>query len=154
VSGIHRVEASIERLVSPIAARSHAGPDTSAFVRCRGEAEDGPAGTGRFLAPQGAALLSAGMDEELRAAARDIKALPASVAKRFNPRGGTGVFTAALSAFDMALWDLKACARARPAALVSAQRRKAGGRSSTPPSACPVKTRRCSPSSLSDSLPP
>ena len=118
MSRIRRIEAVVERLVPPDAARGYAGPDTPVFVRCRVETEDGLAGTGvtgRFLAPQVAQLLSTGMDEALRGAeARDIEALRASLAKRFNPRGGTGVFVAALSALDMALWDLNSRALGQP----------------------------------------
>lgn len=116
---IRRVEATIEHLTTVEGASGYAGLNAPAFVLCRVETEDGACGqgvTGRFLAAEVAHLLAAGMDEALRGQdARGIEAIRRLVATRFNPRGGGGgVFMAALSALDMALWDLRARALGEP----------------------------------------
>ncbi|WP_431283578.1 mandelate racemase/muconate lactonizing enzyme family protein [Humitalea sp. 24SJ18S-53] len=112
------VTAAVERLAPVDAARGYAGLDTPAFVRCRVETEDGLVGTGvtgRFLGPEVAALLGQGFDEALRGAdARMIEAIGPRLTARFNPRNATGAFVSALSALDMALWDLRARALGEP----------------------------------------
>ncbi|NKC33516.1 mandelate racemase/muconate lactonizing enzyme family protein [Falsiroseomonas selenitidurans] len=114
---IRGLRASVERLVPPSAAANYAGTETPTFVLCRVETEDGLVGTGvtgRFLADEVAALLPR-MAEALRGQdARRTEAITRSLTARFNPRGATGAFTAALSALDMALWDLRARALGEP----------------------------------------
>nr|WP_245185615.1 mandelate racemase/muconate lactonizing enzyme family protein [Falsiroseomonas frigidaquae] len=99
------------------AAKGYAGLDTPVFVRCRVETEDGLVGTGvtgRFLAEEVVALLTR-MDEPLKGAdARPIEAIRTRLTSRFNPRSATGAFVSALSALDMALWDLRARALGEP----------------------------------------
>ncbi|MBB5688084.1 mandelate racemase/muconate lactonizing enzyme family protein [Roseomonas alkaliterrae] len=115
---IRSVEAVIEQLAGVEGARGYSGLNAAAFVRCRIVTEDGLVGsgvTGRFLAGQVAALLGGAMAEAVAGRdARDIEALRRDLAERFAPRGGVGVFTAALSALDMALWDLRARAAGEP----------------------------------------
>jgi L-alanine-DL-glutamate epimerase-like enolase superfamily enzyme len=115
---ILRIEAALERLAPVGAAKGYAGLDAPAFVRCRVIAEDGLAGTGvtgRFLAPEVVHLLAGPMNEELAGTdARGIETIRRRLTSRFHPRGGTGVFVAALSALDMALWDLRARALGEP----------------------------------------
>jgi len=100
------------------AARGYAALDAPAFVLCRVEGEDGLVGqgvTGRFLAPQVAELLNSGFAEALAGFdARRIEAVGPLLATRFAPRGAGSVFTAALSALDIALWDLRARALGEP----------------------------------------
>ncbi|MCW8088198.1 mandelate racemase/muconate lactonizing enzyme family protein [Sabulicella glaciei] len=94
------------------AARGYAALDAPAFVLCHIEGEDGLVGqgvTGRFLATQVADLIAGAMAEALQGEdARRIEAIGPALTARFNPRGAGSVFTAALSAVDMALWDLRA----------------------------------------------
>jgi L-alanine-DL-glutamate epimerase-like enolase superfamily enzyme len=115
---IRAVTAVVERMAAVGAARGYAGLDAPAFVRCSVETEDGLVGTGitgRFLAEEVAALLSHGMDEALRGAdARMIEAIGPRLVARFNPRGAAGAFVSALSALDMALWDLRSRALGEP----------------------------------------
>jgi len=117
MSRIRAITASVERLAPVEAAKGYAGLDTPAFVRCRVETEDGLVGTGvtgRFLAEEVVALL-ARMEEPLKGHdARPIEAIRAKLTSRFNPRSATGVFVSALSALDMALWDLRARALGEP----------------------------------------
>ncbi|WP_207538321.1 mandelate racemase/muconate lactonizing enzyme family protein [Sabulicella rubraurantiaca] len=100
------------------AARGYAALDAPTFVLCRVEGEDGLVGqgvTGRFLATQVADLIAGGMAEALVGQdASRIEAIGPALAARFNPRGAGTVFTAALSALDMALWDLRARALGEP----------------------------------------
>lgn len=100
------------------AARGYAALDAPAFVLCRVEGEDGLVGqgvTGRFLAPQVAELLNTGIAEALAGQdARRIEAMAPMLTARFNPRGLGTVLTAAISALDMALWDLRARALGEP----------------------------------------
>jgi L-alanine-DL-glutamate epimerase-like enolase superfamily enzyme len=108
---IRSVSASVERLEPVGAARGYAGLDAPAFVRCRVETEDGLVGTGvtgRFLAEEVTGLLGR-MGEALQGQdARLIEAIGARLTARFNPRSATGAVVSALSALDMALWDLRA----------------------------------------------
>jgi L-alanine-DL-glutamate epimerase-like enolase superfamily enzyme len=115
---IRAVTAVVERLPAAGAARGYAGLDAPTFVRCRVETEDGLVGsgvTGRFLADEVAALLERGMNEALRGSdARMLEEIGPRLVARFNPRGATGAFVSALSALDMALWDLRARALGEP----------------------------------------
>jgi L-alanine-DL-glutamate epimerase-like enolase superfamily enzyme len=115
---IRAVSAVVERLPTAAAAQGHAGPDAPVFVRCRVQTENGLVGsgvTGRFLAEQVAALLGQGIAEAVRGAdARLVESIGPRLVARYNPRGATGVFVAALSALDMALWDLRARALEEP----------------------------------------
>lgn len=109
---IVRIEAAVERLATVGAAKGYAGLDAPAFVRCQVVAEDGLVGTGvtgRFLAGEVAQFLAGPVQEALIGTdPREIEAARRSLVAWFHPRGGTGVFVAALSALDMALWDLRA----------------------------------------------
>jgi L-alanine-DL-glutamate epimerase-like enolase superfamily enzyme len=115
---IRSVTAEVETLVPPQGASGYAGLEAPAFVRCTVTTEDGLSGqgvTGRFLASEVAALVSQGFDDALRGEdARRIEAIGARLSARFNPRAATGAFVAALSAVDMALWDLRARALGEP----------------------------------------
>ena len=114
---IRAVAASVERLAPVEAARGYAGLDSPAFVRCRVETEDGLVGTGvtgRFLAEEVVGLLGR-MGEALQGQdARMIEAIGTRLTARYNPRSATGAFVSALSALDMALWDLRARALGEP----------------------------------------
>ncbi|MBR0665984.1 mandelate racemase/muconate lactonizing enzyme family protein [Roseomonas hellenica] len=115
---IRRITAAVRRVAPRREADSYQGLESLTFVQCQVECEDGLTGTGvtgRFLAPQGAALLGGEFCEALRGSdARDIEAIGASLVARFNPRGMTGAFIAALSALDMTLWDLRGKALGQP----------------------------------------
>ncbi|WP_426960040.1 mandelate racemase/muconate lactonizing enzyme family protein [Muricoccus radiodurans] len=115
---IRSVAAAVERLGTVDAARGYAGLEAPAFVRCRVETDDGLSGTGvtgRFLAGEVAALLSGGINEALRGTdARHLEAIGPRLTAQFNPRNATGAFVSALSALDMALWDLRARALGEP----------------------------------------
>jgi len=114
---IRKVSAVVEKLPSVGAARGYAGLDAPSFVRCRVETEDGLVGTGvtgRFLAEEVVGLLNR-MDEPLHGVdARRVDAIGPMLTTRFNPRTATGAIVAALSALDMALWDVKARALDEP----------------------------------------
>lgn len=114
---IRSLTASVERLPPVGAARGYAGLDTPAFVLCRVETEDGLVGTGvsgRFLAEEVVALLGR-MAEPLRNLdLRLVDRIGPLLTARFNPRNATGAFVSALSALDMALWDLRARALGEP----------------------------------------
>jgi len=113
-----RIEATVERLAPVGAAKDYAGQETPSFVLCRVITEDGITGTGvtgRFLAAEVAHFLANAVNEAVAGAdAREIEAVRRRLIARFHPRGGTGVFIAALSALDMALWDLRARALGQP----------------------------------------
>jgi L-alanine-DL-glutamate epimerase-like enolase superfamily enzyme len=117
---VRRVAAEVVRVAPRSAAEGYAGQEGLSFVRVSVEAGDGLVGTGvtgRFLAPQVAALLNGGIAEEI--AGQDALATEATLprlARRFNPRGETGVFVSAASALDIALWDLKGQALGLPVA--------------------------------------
>ncbi|MBY0271166.1 MAG: mandelate racemase/muconate lactonizing enzyme family protein [Burkholderiales bacterium] len=108
---IKRVEAVVEHIKPVRASDAYAGGESLTFLRCRVTTDDGVTGTGvtgRFLADQMAQLLNGGIN----AAAQgmdplDIEAVTTALAKTFNPRQSTGVFVSALSALDLALWDIK-----------------------------------------------
>ncbi|MCS6890666.1 MAG: mandelate racemase/muconate lactonizing enzyme family protein [Rhodovarius sp.] len=115
---ILKIEARVERLAAEGAAAGYGGVEAAPFVLCRIHAEGGLTGTGitgRFLAEQVAALLQGPFADALAGEdARDIERLRRLLISRFNPRGGTGVFAAALSALDIAWWDLRARALGEP----------------------------------------
>jgi L-alanine-DL-glutamate epimerase-like enolase superfamily enzyme len=103
--------AAVEHLKPARAADAYAGRESLTFLRLAVTTEDGTVGhglTGRFLAEKVAALLN---DEFAQAVtgqdALAHEALRAALVARFNPRGLTGAFVFALSALDLALWDLK-----------------------------------------------
>ncbi|WP_439595377.1 mandelate racemase/muconate lactonizing enzyme family protein [Falsiroseomonas sp.] len=114
---IRSISASVERLAPVEAARGYAGLDTPAFVRCKVMTEDGLVGTGvtgRFLAEEVVAMLER-MEEPLRGQdARATESIGPKLTARYNPRNATGAFVSALSALDMALWDLRARAMGEP----------------------------------------
>lgn len=98
------------------------------FVVCRVVDDDGRAGygfTGRFLARQVARTL---VDEALPVAKGMDAAAPKAVQERLiaelNPRHMTGVAMGALSALDIALWDLKGQAEGRSVASLLGEPRK------------------------------
>jgi len=98
----------------------NAGQENFTFLRCHVTTDDGLTGTGvtgRFLADQVAHLLNGGIAATLKDAnALDIEAIHATLAKKFNPRASTGVFVSAMSALDLALWDVKGKALGQPVA--------------------------------------
>jgi L-alanine-DL-glutamate epimerase-like enolase superfamily enzyme len=114
------VRAAVEHLKPARAADAYAGRESLTFLRLRVETDNGLVGeglTGRFLAPHVAALLNGDIADAL--AGQDPmphEALRAMLAKRLNPRGATGPFVSALSALDLALWDIKGKALGQPVA--------------------------------------
>ncbi len=108
---ITSVTAKAEHLKPSRAADAYAGQESLTFVRCRVETDEGLAGhgvTGRFLAAEVVHLLEHGFSTTVTGRdALDIEAITATLVRAFNPRGSTGVFVSALSALDLALWDLK-----------------------------------------------
>lgn len=114
------VAAAVEHLKPARAADAYAGRESLTFLRLRVTTDAGLAGegvTGRFLAAEVAALLNGTVAEAI--AGQDAlahEAVRALLTRRLNPRGATGVFVAALSALDLALWDLKGKALGQPVA--------------------------------------
>ena len=112
--------ATVEHLRPARAADAYAGRESLTFLRLRVTTEAGLVGegvTGRFLAESVAALLNGPVAEA--AAGQDAmahEAVRARLARLLNPRGATGVFVSALSALDLALWDLKGKALGQPVA--------------------------------------
>jgi L-alanine-DL-glutamate epimerase-like enolase superfamily enzyme len=108
---IARIESRVEHIKPARASDAYAGQESLTFVRCRVTTDDGLTGTGvtgRFLADQVAHLLNGGIN----AAATgmnplDIEALITQLARKFNPRQSSGVFVSAMSALDLALWDIR-----------------------------------------------
>ena len=112
--------AAVEHLRPARAADAYAGRESLTFLRLRVTTDAGLTGdgiTGRFLAETVAAFLNRDMAEAL-AGQNPLahEALRALLIKRLNPRGATGVFVSALSALDLALWDLKGKALGQPVA--------------------------------------
>lgn len=98
---------------------TYAGADGPVFVRLRVETEEGIVGngfTGRFLAAEVAHFLSGGLAEAARGADPLDAGLAERLARRFNPRAMTGVVVSALSAFDIALHDIRGKAAGKPIA--------------------------------------
>jgi L-alanine-DL-glutamate epimerase-like enolase superfamily enzyme len=114
------IKAQVEHIKPARAADAYAGQESLTFVRCRVTTGDGVTGegvTGRFLADQVAHLLNGGIAAALKDAnALDIEAVTSSLTKKFNPRASTGVFVSALSALDLALWDIRGKALGQPVA--------------------------------------
>lgn len=108
---ITRITATAEHIKPARAADAYAGQESLTFVRCAVTTTEGVTGygvTGRFLSAEvvhllehGFAATATGLDP------LDIEALSATLAKKFNPRQSTGVFVSAMSALDLALWDIK-----------------------------------------------
>ena len=114
------IAAQVEHIKPKSAAEAYAGQESLTYVRCRVTTTDGLTGegvTGRFLADQVAHLFIGGIAATLKGAnALDIEAINAQLAKKFNPRQSTGVFVSAMSALDLALWDIKGKALGLPVA--------------------------------------
>ena len=117
---ITQVESQVEHIKPRNDADAYAGAESLTYVRCRVTTDEGITGdgvTGRFLADQVAHLLNGGIAATLKGTnALDIEAITAQLAKKFNPRQSTGVFVSALSALDLALWDIKGKAVGQPVA--------------------------------------
>lgn len=117
---IARVEAAVEHLKPARAADAYAGRESLTFLRLAVTTEDGTIGhglTGRFLAEKVAALLAGEFAEAVIGQdALAHEAVRARLVARFNPRGMTGAFVSALSALDLALWDLKGKLLGQPVA--------------------------------------
>ena len=117
---IRAVTACVEHIKPQSASDAYAGAESLTYLRCRVTTDDGFTGegvTGRFLAEQVAHLLKGGIAATLQDAnALDIEAITAQLARKFNPRQSTGVFVSALSALDLALWDIKGKALGQPVA--------------------------------------
>lgn len=117
---ILRIEAAVEHIKPARAADAYAGRESLTFLRCRVTTDDGTTGegvTGRFLADQVAQLLNGGIAATAKGMdPLDIEAVTAQLAKQFNPRHATGVFVSAMSALDLALWDIRGKALGLPVA--------------------------------------
>lgn len=105
IPGPCRVAAAVHRAwAAPGDPAPYAGEDSFTFVRVRVTDGDGVTGdgfTGRFCAAEVAHLLNGAVAEAL--------ATPVSLpdlTRKLNPRGMTGVVVSALSALEVALWDL------------------------------------------------
>lgn len=117
---IEKITAKVEHIKPARAADAYAGRESLTFLRCKISTDEGIVGeglTGRFLADQVAHLLNGG----IAAAAAgmdplDIEAITVTLAKQFNPRQATGVFVSAMSALDLALWDIRGKALEQPVA--------------------------------------
>ena len=120
---ITQIQSQVEHIKPQSEAQAYAGAESLTYVRCRVTTDDGLTGdgvTGRFLADQVAHLLNGGIADTLKGlkgtSALDIEAITTQLAKKFNPRQSTGVFVSALSALDLALWDIKGKALGQPVA--------------------------------------
>jgi L-rhamnonate dehydratase len=117
---ITHVKAEVEHIKPQREADAYAGQESLTFLRCRVTTTDGVTGegvTGRFLADQVAHLLNGGIAAAVKGAnALDIEAITTQLTQKFNPRAATGVFVSALSALDLALWDIKGKALGQPVA--------------------------------------
>ncbi len=120
---VTNIESQVEHIKPPRESDAYAGAESLTYVRCRVTTDDGICGegaTGRFLADQVAHLLNGGIADTLKGlkgiSAIDIEAITAHLARKFNPRQATGVFVSALSALDLALWDIKGKALGQPVA--------------------------------------
>lgn len=105
IAGPLRVKAAVHRAgAGPGDPAPYAGEDSFTFVRVQVRDADGVTGcgvTGRFCASEVAHLLNGAVAEALA-----IPGPPPDLARKLNPRGMTGVVVSALSALDVALWDL------------------------------------------------
>jgi len=117
---ITHIESQVEHIKPLRAEDNYSGQENFTFLRCHVTTDDGLSGTGvtgRFLADQVAHLLNGGIAATLKGAnALDHEAINATLAKKFNPRASTGVFVSAMSALDLALWDIKGKALGQPVA--------------------------------------
>lgn len=117
---IQNIAATVEHIQPVRASDAYAGGESLTFLHCRVTTADGLTGvgvTGRFLADQVAHLLNGGMAATARGMnPLDIEAVGAALAKKFNPRQSTGVFVSAMSALDLALWDIRGKALGQPVA--------------------------------------
>ena len=108
---ITRIESAVEHIQPERAADAYAGQESLTYVRCKVTTSDGVTGcgvTGRFLSAEVAHLLNGGFAETAKGLdPLDIEAITVALAKKFNPRQSTGVFISAMSALDLALWDIK-----------------------------------------------
>ncbi len=105
IKGPLRVAAAVHKAgAAPGDPAPYAGEDSFTFVRVRVTDADGVTGdgfTGRFCAAEVAHLLNGAVAD----AVAGQGPLP-DLARKLNPRGMTGVVVSALSALDVALWDL------------------------------------------------
>jgi L-alanine-DL-glutamate epimerase-like enolase superfamily enzyme len=112
--------AAVEQLKPARAADAYAGRESLTFVRLRVTTDAGLVGegmTGRFLAGSVADLLNGEIADLLTGLdPMAHEALRGRLVRALNPRGATGVFVSALSALDLALWDLKGKAIGQPVA--------------------------------------
>ena len=117
---IEHIHAAVEHIKPARASDAYAGQESLTFVRCKVATDDGLTGTGvtgRFLADQVAHLLNGGIAATAKGLdALDIEALATQLAKKFNPRQSSGVFVSAMSALDLALWDIRGKALNQPVA--------------------------------------
>jgi L-rhamnonate dehydratase len=117
---ISYIESRVEHIKPQREADAYAGAESLTYVRCRVTTDDGLSGegvTGRFLADQVAHLLNGCIAAALKGAnALDVEAITVQLTKKFNPRASTGVFVSAMSALDLALWDIKGKALGQPVA--------------------------------------
>ena len=108
---ITRIESAVEHIKPERAADAYAGQESLTYVRCKVTTSDGVTGcgvTGRFLSAEVTHLLNGGFAETAKGLdPLDIEAITVALAKKFNPRQSTGVFISAMSALDLALWDIK-----------------------------------------------
>ncbi|MFN8774094.1 MAG: mandelate racemase/muconate lactonizing enzyme family protein [bacterium] len=115
---IERIEARVEHIKPSRASDAYAGQESLTFLRCRVTTVDGLSGqgvTGRFLAAEVAHLLNGGVRAALSGAdPLDHEAVAVMLTRQFNPRASTGAFVSALSALDLALWDIKGKALGLP----------------------------------------
>jgi L-rhamnonate dehydratase len=105
IAGPLRLEAAVYRAgAAPGDPAPYAGEDSFTFVRVRVTDADGATGdgfTGRFLAAEVAHFLNGALAEAV-----SVPGPLPDLARAFNPRAMTGVVVSALSALDVALWDL------------------------------------------------
>jgi L-rhamnonate dehydratase len=108
---IASIKAVVEHIKPERAADAYAGQESLTFLRCKVTTSDGITSTGvtgRFLAAEVAHLLNDGFAATAQGLdPLAIEAITAQLAKKFNPRQSSGVFMSAMSALDLALWDIK-----------------------------------------------
>ena len=124
IEGPLRVAAAVHRAgAAPGDPAPYAGEDSFTFVRVRvtdGNGVTGDGFTGRFCAAEVAHLLNGAVAEALAA-----PGLLPDLARKLNPRGMTGVVVSALSALDVALWDLAGKRAGQSVAALLGGRRRA-----------------------------